>query len=205
MWWDENLWRTIQYSCMFYMLALHEFLRCLLELKHCSLQLCAGQFINPHFIVSFYSVMEEAWFDGWGPAGLFPAKSVASQSSVAAGGLNQENVQFKILLWIMSLIWSLSRFHFAFCLSYASVLSNRTLAVTDNWEAMLKRTTVAFALETVPLVDWSEARLFLTCHLKNVGTRIHEHMSVVWFLDYCSLCWSIPSSQPQQHWINPGL
>ncbi len=106
---DENLWRTIQYSCMFYMLALHEFLRCLLELKHCSLQLCAGQFINPHFIVSFYSVIEEAWFDGWGPAGLFPAKSVASQSSVAAGGLNQENVQFKILLWIMSLM-------FPFCL-----------------------------------------------------------------------------------------
>lgn len=109
-------------------------------------------------------------------------------------------VKFKILLWIMSLIWSLSQVS-----HFASVLSDRTLAVTDNWEAMLKRTTVAFALETVPLVDWSEAKRSLTCHLKNVGTRIHEHMSVVWFLDYCSLCWSIPISQPQQHWIYPGL
>ncbi len=113
---DENLWRMIQYSCMFYILALHEFLWCLLELKHCSLEPCAGQFLNPrHFIVSFYSVMEEAWFVGWGPAGLFPTKSVASQNSVAAGGMNQENVQFKILLWIMSLIWSPSQVsHFAF-------------------------------------------------------------------------------------------
>lgn len=76
---------------------------------------------------------------------------------------------------------SKSSFPFCLFLSYASVFSNRKLAVTDNWEVMLKRTTVAFALETVPLVDLSEARLCLTCHLKNVGTRIHEHMSVVLF------------------------
>lgn len=49
----------------------------------------------------------------------------------------------------------------------ASVGFVRKSAVTDNWEATLKRTTVEFALEMVLLVDWSEARLCLTCHLKN--------------------------------------
>lgn len=70
---------------------------------------------------------------------------------------------------------------FRLFLSGSSVIYYRKLAVTDNWEAMLKRTTVACALETVPPADQSEARRCPTSHLKNVGTHIQKHILLCWF------------------------
>lgn len=80
---------------------------------------------------------------------------------------------FFFLNWMATWLHSCLYVSCLFFLRDLCVFSNRRLAVTDSWAAMLKRTTVGCVLETAPPVDWSEVRLCHTSHLKNVGTNTY--------------------------------